>query len=105
MLSHELLTGRTPWSSLTDKQVIKHEIANSSVAPPQCVSQEAGHLVCSLLRHDHRLRLGTKRDDEVMRAPFFHGVDWDATLRLAVSPAFVPAPRRNLDERYAKVSL
>ena len=35
------------------------------VAPPRKISPPAGHFVCSLLRQDHRKRLGTASDTEV----------------------------------------
>jgi hypothetical protein len=50
VLSYELLTGRTPWSSLTDKKVIRKEIQNMIVTPPRKLSPPAGMFVCSLLK-------------------------------------------------------
>ena len=50
VLAHELFTGRTPWSSLTNKKVIRREIKSLKVGPPPQVSPAAGLLVCSLLQ-------------------------------------------------------
>jgi len=90
VLAHELLTGRTPWSSLTDKAIIKREVTTMTVAPPIKVSRAGGQFICSLLRQDFRVRLGTTADAEVRTAAFFEGIDWDATERQEAAPAFVP---------------
>jgi hypothetical protein len=56
VLAHELLTGRTPWSSLTNKKVIQKEISGMRVAPPAGISPAAGMFICSLL---HQVTLYT----------------------------------------------
>jgi len=86
VLSYELLTGRTPWSSLTDKKVIRKEIRTMRVTPPLRLSPRAGHFVCSLLRHNPKERLGTKTD--VKTASFFEPVDWEAMAKGETPPAF-----------------
>jgi serine/threonine protein kinase len=68
VLAYELLTGRTPWSSLTDKKVIRKEIQTLIVAPPRKLSPPAGQFICSLLRQDHTRRLG-KRSPSVEETP------------------------------------
>ena len=78
MLAHELLTGRSPWSSLSDKAVIRREISGLPVAPPPGLSRAAGSLVCGLLRPAVARRLGTRADAELEAHPFFAGVDWRA---------------------------
>ena len=90
VLAHELMTGRTPWSSLTDKKIIRKEIRTMNVAPPRRLSPQAGKLICSLLRQEHRARLGTKSDGEVFAASFFAAVDWAATAAQTAAPAFDP---------------
>lgn len=49
MLAHEMMTGRSPWSSLTDKKLIKRQIRTLKIAPPQGLSPSAGAFVCALL--------------------------------------------------------
>ena len=49
VLAHELMTGRTPWSSLANKKTIQKEITGMRVAPPAGLSPTAGMLICSLL--------------------------------------------------------
>jgi serine/threonine protein kinase len=91
VVAHELLTGRSPWSTLTDKRQIRREIRGESVVrlPPH-VSRDAAAFVGSLLTRDHRRRLGTPSDSEVLSAPFFRGIDWRAAASGLLAPAFVP---------------
>jgi serine/threonine protein kinase len=71
VLAHELLTGRSPWSSLTDKEAIRRDIVGVAVMPPPTVGSAAGKFVCGLLRKDHRRRLGAQSGEQVLNAPFF----------------------------------
>jgi serine/threonine protein kinase len=91
VLAHELLTGRTPWSSASNKQVIRREIRTLKVAPPFKASAAAGHLICALLRQDPLQRLGTA--GLVKDAPFFMSVDWEACVGGRLKPPFAPALR------------
>ena len=65
ILAHELLTGRSPWSSLTDKKLIRKQIRTMTISPPQNVSGAAGQFVCQLLSHDVPRRLGTQSSSQV----------------------------------------
>jgi hypothetical protein len=87
VLAHELLTGRTPWSSLTDKEVIRREIKTMRVAPPLRLSPPAGALVCALLSPDRAKRLGTRADADLQSAKFFASVDWAAVAAQQAPPA------------------
>ena len=87
VLAHELLTGRTPWSSLTDKEVIRREIKTMRVAPPLRLSPPAGTLVCALLTPDRKKRLGTRADADLRNAKFFGAVDWNAVASQQCPPA------------------
>jgi len=98
VLAYALLTGRTPWSSLTDKEIIRKEIQTLKVAPPRRLSPPAGQLVCALMTQDHRKRLGAKQDSDIRKAPFFQSIDWDATLKKEADPAFLPGSS-NVTER------
>jgi serine/threonine protein kinase len=91
VLSHELLTGKTPWSSLTDSRLIKGEILNKAVLPPFHLSKVASTFIVSLLTKDPSARLGTKADDELRKSSFFTDVNWEAMARLECAPAFVPS--------------
>jgi serine/threonine protein kinase len=90
VLAHELLTGNTPWSSLTDSKVIKKEIQSSVIVPLVGVSQAASKFVLSLMCRDVSQRLGTKADSDVKKSSFFKSIDWEKTSRKESAPAFVP---------------
>jgi serine/threonine protein kinase len=92
VLAHELLTGMTPWSSLTDERIIKKEIRSCEVRQPPKISQAAGTFVVGLLQRNHKKRLGSVEEREVLDAPFFSGVDWKAIEDGETAPALVPHP-------------
>jgi serine/threonine protein kinase len=98
VLAHELLTGKSPWSSLTDKKVIKYEILNQpfSLSPP-VVSPEASDFVKGLMCRDFEQRMGTKSDSEIKTCSFFSTIDWNQLARLELPPAFVPNSSVNVN--------
>mmetsp|Transcript_51590 Transcript_51590/g.88473 ORF Transcript_51590/g.88473 Transcript_51590/m.88473 type:complete len:207 (-) Transcript_51590:144-764(-) len=92
ILAFELSTGRTPWSTISDRPLIRYEIQNCQVLPPDSVSPAAGQFVVSLLKADHRLRLGTRCSNDVKKAPFFQGINWSAMNLGLTDAAFVCGP-------------
>lgn len=93
VLAYALLTGRTPWSTLSDKEVLRREIQTMQISPPRRLSPPAGQLVCSLMTQDYRKRLGTKRDSDIKKANFFNSVDFKK-MELGLTPsAFEPGKR------------
>lgn len=91
----ELCTGRTPWSGLDDRAVIRDEIQNCQVQPPaRSMRPNASVLVMGLLKLDFHRHLGTLCDSDVRRAAYFRAVDWRAMEKGQMRPAFVcgPAP-------------
>ena len=91
ILAHELMTLRTPWSSLDEKQIIKQEIQKARVMPPRRLSVRAGMFIARLLTHDPKKRLGSANDQDVCAAPLFKYVDWEAMARGETEPAFKPS--------------
>jgi len=87
VLAHELLTGRTPWSSNNDKKQIRREIKTLQVEPPPHLSPPAGQLLCSLLQRDPTRRLGTCQ--KVRSSSFFESLDWSLAERRELPPPFV----------------
>jgi serine/threonine protein kinase len=90
VFAYELMAGRTPWSSLSNKNILRKENLTRKVPAPPNVSSQAKMLVTSLLEPDYIKRLGTNFDTEVTWASFFEGVDWEAMERGETEPAFVP---------------
>ena len=98
ILAYEIMTGRSPWSSLSDKRKVRKEIKTLKVMPPRRLSSAASKLICSLLEHVVSKRLGTKDDRELNNAAFFKDIDWTATVARENSPAFVPGPETTFEQ-------
>jgi len=90
VLSYELLTGCTPWSSLNDGRTLKRDILRLPIDFSYDLTEPAIEFLKNLLQRDFRDRLGTRSDRQVQRASFFEEVDWAATARLECAPAFPP---------------
>ena len=99
ILAFELMTGRSPWSSLTDKKKVRKEIREVTVRPPRRLSSEARELITALLDHDINARLGSRDDSDLERAAFFRDVDWAATRRQETTPTLVPRRDDNTFKR------
>jgi serine/threonine kinase 32 len=93
VLAYALLTGRTPWSTLTDKDILRREIQTMQISPPRRLSPPAGQLVCALMTQDYRKRLGTKKDSEIKKASFFQTIDFKKMEMGQTPAAFEPGKR------------
>jgi len=116
VLAYEVLTARSPWSTLTDRTVIRHEIEHCKVVlPPSShrtasrtkVSKEGSAFVERLLERNYLHRLGTGHDEDVKAHAFFRNVDWPAMERGQTPPAFTidrcgPAA---VDQKQSKTAL
>lgn len=62
--------------------------------PAEKFSSTARQLITGLLQRDPSLRLGAWAipPTDIMRQPFFHGVDWEAVLRKESDGPWVPEP-------------
>jgi serine/threonine protein kinase len=89
VLAYELMAGRTPWSTLSDRTALRQEIQARKILAPPNVPLQAKALVEGLLEQDYTKRLGTRLDTEVTGASFFAGIDWEATERGETAPAFL----------------
>jgi serine/threonine protein kinase len=81
VVAHELLTGRSPWSSLTDKVIIRSEIKSLKLTFPSSMSPSASELLKGLLEREPSRRLGSGHIQEVIAAPFFSDIDFHALWR------------------------
>jgi serine/threonine protein kinase len=93
VLAHELLTGRSPWSTLSDKKQIKREIVGAPVESPlEGMSLQASDLVAALMRKDRRARLGYADSRQVLAHPFFSSkLNMGALERGETPPARISA--------------
>lgn len=96
VLAYTLLTGKTPWSSMTDREEIIVDILHLEVSLPlnSGVSNDAFQFVKSLLCKDFMYRLGTMHDSDIKRASFFKHINWENMLQLRGElPPFRPKKR------------
>ena len=98
ILAYEIMTGRSPWTSLSNKRLVRKEICAANVMIPRRLSSAAGMFISSLLERDISKRLGTNDDRELNDAVFFKGVDWIATAARENNPAFVPGPETAFEQ-------
>jgi serine/threonine protein kinase len=88
-LLHEMLTGWPPFYD-EDRKNMFRRILREPLKLPEELSPAARGLLSRLLVKDPRMRLGaTGGADEIMRDPFFDGVDWHKLETLQI-----PAPWR-----------
>jgi len=92
VLAYELLTGRSVWTSLTDKRVIKREIVKVPLEQPlQGMSLKASEFISGLMSKDRRERIGYHKSREVLEHRFFTeflnmmAVEQERTLPASIS--------------------
>ena len=109
VLIYEMLLGQSPFKG-EDEDEIFEAILEDEILYPANMNRDAVSILQKLLTKDPAKRLGSGRADaeEVKRHPFFKGVDWDAFLRLAVPPPYVPkivtaTDISNFDEEFTKL--
>jgi serine/threonine protein kinase len=81
IVAHELLTGRSPWSSLTDKPLIREEIRSKELVFPTTIAPSSRTFLRELLDRDPMHRLGSGAIEEILSSPFFSEVDFNALWR------------------------
>lgn len=89
VIIYEMLCGDPPFYDAS-ADVIYHKILESQAMFPHYVSAAARSLIAGLLDKNRTTRLGARGIWEIMRHPFFKGIDWDMVDRQMVDPPFVP---------------
>ncbi|TYZ60843.1 hypothetical protein PybrP1_000422 [[Pythium] brassicae (nom. inval.)] len=80
----------------SEQRILKHMfqniLGNEPAYPPELFSPIATDFLQRLLVKNPKRRLGCGDEGalEIMRHPWFHGVDWDALLQRRVEPPFRP---------------
>jgi ribosomal protein S6 kinase beta len=91
VVAYELLTGLSPWSSITDRERLRDEIQHLDIQYPQYLSREAQQMLMLLLCRRFEDRLGFERDDEIKSIAFFkNDINWKRLASLQCPPPFVP---------------
>lgn len=85
------------------------KILRAKLHYPAYLSANARAILHVLLERDPRLRLGTARDAEEVKAhPFFEGIDWKKLARMEVAAPFKPSVTEgvldttNVDEEFKR---
>eukprot|EP00347_Sterkiella_histriomuscorum_P012596 403367961 len=92
-LIYEMHTGKPPFQNMNKMQLL-YTIATKKIdfSKIENASPELQNLIRRLLHRNPLKRLGGGLEDskELMRHPFFNGIDWDAMNRKQVNPVFIP---------------
>ncbi|KNC46138.1 AGC protein kinase [Thecamonas trahens ATCC 50062] len=92
ILVYEMLVGEPPFQHDDRKETFRLILHHELPLDPTLFSEQAAAFVGSLLERSPNYRLGGKGGDvdEVTAHPWYADIDFDALLRLEVSPPWVP---------------
>ncbi|PAA54572.1 hypothetical protein BOX15_Mlig033704g2 [Macrostomum lignano] len=101
VVSYEMMCGRLPFYS-RDHEILFELIMNDSVRIPANLSSQAQDFLARLLIKEPSRRLGGSTLDavDVMRHPFFAGIDWVKLTKKEIPPPWKPEVRDACDTRY-----
>lgn len=84
VLLYEMVLGRTPYFS-SNKDTLLNNIRFAQLTLPKTISPELRDLLAALLNRKPTKRLGSSPGDdgalEIMKHPFFDGIDWQALYK------------------------
>ena len=105
VLLYEMLVGQTPYFS-TNKDQLFNNILYGKLKLPKSISGEVRSLLIALLSRNPSKRLGSTPGEqgamEIMRHPFFEGIDWHALYNREYfqSAGYWPEPPKYTIEDY-----
>jgi serum/glucocorticoid-regulated kinase 2 len=85
LLIFEMLAGRSPWADLSLTDMFFRILTEDPVFPDN-MSVDARDLISSLLVKDPSKRLGCRNPGQLMRHPFFYGLDFTALKEGRLDP-------------------
>ena len=109
ILTYVLMTGRPPFGNTGPTQMEKEGLAKRILEKDldldkderlEGVSRECKDFIRGLLKKDPKERLGCAKNDveEVMKHPFFEGIDWEGLPSYKVTPPLKPPRSVSEDE-------
>jgi serine/threonine protein kinase len=111
ILLYEMLTGLPPFYDENTNRMYRSILKDAVPIPPN-MSFEAQNLILKLLEKDPANRLGAGPLDyqEIQQQPFFEMLNWEAVLKRAVQPEWVPIIRSetdtsNFDDEFTKTQI
>jgi serine/threonine protein kinase len=92
VLVYEMIQGHTPFWDKNRRQMFQNILSKEPLYPAELFSPTATDFLQRLLVKNPRRRMGCGAEGalEIMRHPWFEGVDWDALLQRRVEPPFKP---------------
>ncbi len=95
ILMHEMLTGRSPWRSETQKDVLDELREKTPVKLSKELSARGSAIISGLVTRNPRKRLGTRGAAELKSHPFFwprlkQSSDWKKLLNRQIKPPIRP---------------
>lgn len=101
VLVYEMIQGHTPFWDKNRRQMFQNILSKEPTFSSEHFSPTAIDFLQRLLVKNPRRRLGCGPDGamEIMRHPWFAGVDWDALLQRRVEPPFRPQTGASSDAR------
>lgn len=78
---------KTPFWSDDPATMYALIVGNKTVAMPPSLGREAKDLLMKLLTRDPAKRIS---GEEMVRHPFYAGIDWDKVIRMEYIPPYVP---------------
>ena len=96
-----MMAGRTPFYD-KNRKLMFYKIINTAPQYPPNFSEEACAVIQLLLRSNPTERLGCSDAGatDIMAHPFFRTIDFDALLRMDITPPFQPEVKDELDTTY-----
>lgn len=100
---YEMLTGQPPFILQNgNKEELFENIRHCNLKFPDNISPQCKDLLLKVFIADPTKRLGGGPEDglELMRHPWFAGVDWDMIMNKQIKPPFKPKLQSATDVRY-----
>lgn len=92
VVMYEMLVGKPPFGPTNNMEKLFHNILNQPISYPSFLSEQARSILEQLLCRDPSQRIGCGKEDgdEIIRHPFFAGIDFNKLLNKVYQPPFKP---------------
>jgi len=100
-LIYEMLTGLPPFYT-RDREKLFQRIKRGELSYPSYITPEAKSMLSALIYRDPNKRMGggPEGGEEVKRASFFSGIDWEQVYEKKLTPPFTPSLNSGGDVKY-----
>jgi serine/threonine protein kinase len=85
----DMLTGSPPFIGGNRKKIME-TIMNKKPVFPRYIIATTKDLLIKLLKKDPRVRLGSKKDDDIKKHNYFKNMNWTKLFDKEIDPPFVP---------------